>query len=305
MTLKHMKIYLAVYRHENITRAARELYMTQPAVTRAIRELEQYYGVRLFERMNRRLRVTESGRLFYEYALHITDSVGQMEKELRNWDELGLLRIGASITLGNILVPPVLLRFRNAHPALQIRCRISNGADLEQALLGNELDFALLEGSPDNPQLVGEPLACDRLILILPPDDPRAARTDLTLQDFEKDTFLLREEGSLGRSLIDHVFAARGIPLKPMLESVSTQAILRAVHAGLGISLLPELLVQPAVAAGAVAAVELSDEKFLRTNSVVYHRNKFLPASARQLMDAFREAGNKIGTEDLPGTAGI
>ena len=90
-----------------------------------------------------------------------------------------------------------------------------------------------------------------------------------------------------------------------MLESVSTQAILRAVHAGLGISLLPELLVQSAVTAGAVAAVELSDEKFLRTNSVVYHRNKFLPASARQLMDAFREAGNKIGTEDLPGTAGI
>ena len=99
MTIRHMKIFAAVYREQSVTRAAESLHMTQPAVTRAIQEIEGYYGVRLFERINRRLSATESGKHLYARAVHIADAFDAMETELRNWDALGVLRVGASVTL--------------------------------------------------------------------------------------------------------------------------------------------------------------------------------------------------------------
>ena len=288
MTLRHMKIYLAVYHTENMTKAAARLNMTQPAVTRAIREMEDYYGVRLFERINRRLHITEAGRMFYSYALHIIDSFDQMEKELRNWDELGILRVGSSVTLGNSLLLKVLKAFRAEHPTLQIKATISNGADLQQALLDSRLDLAVIEGSITNEDLQKEVIASDRLVLVLPPEDPRQYAAALQLKDLARDNFLLREEGSMGRSLIDYTFALRGIFVKPMIESISTQAILRAVHEGLGISLLPEQLVLPAIRSGYVTTRVIDDETFLRRNYIVWHRHKFLTASTRELMACFR-----------------
>lgn len=288
MTLRHMRIYLTVYQTENITKAAESLGMTQPAVTRAIQEIENYYGIRLFERINRRLHVTETGKVFFNYALHIVDSFDQMEKSLRDWDELGLLRVGTSVTIGTALLPKVLKKFRQAHPALQIRSTISNGATLQQALLDNRLDFAVIEGSIHNESLCKEAIAADKLVLILPPDDPRRSQSTAVLRDFERDAFLLREEGSMGRTLVDHIFEMHGIPLIPTMESVSTQAIIGAVHEGLGISFLPEHLVQSAIDDGIVAARELADEKFIRNNYIVWHKHKFLTQSAKKLMDCFR-----------------
>ena len=112
MTVKHMKIFIQVYQTQNITRAAGLLHMTQPAVSRAIQELEKYYGVNLFERMNHHLYVTESGRQFYAHALHIVESFDLMEKGLRNGDESGVLRVGASISLGNFLMPQLVTEFQ-------------------------------------------------------------------------------------------------------------------------------------------------------------------------------------------------
>lgn len=118
MTLRHMKIFLAVYQTQHITKAAQQLRMTQPAVTRAIQEIESYYGIRLFERINRKLYITQTGTMFYTYAVHIVDSFDQMEKGLRDWDQLGLLRVGTTIALGTDLLPRVLVRFQQSHPNL-------------------------------------------------------------------------------------------------------------------------------------------------------------------------------------------
>ncbi len=290
MTLRHLKVYLAVYRTENITKAAQMLSMTQPAVTRTIHEIENYYGIRLFERLNRRLKVTQTGEAFYHYALHIVDSFEQMELGMRNWDELGVLRVGCSITLGNSLLPQVLTEFHRVHPALQIRSTISNGASIQQAILDNQLDFAVLEGGVQHEQLCSEVIGADHLVLILPPEDPRRLRQDLCLEDVAFDPLLLREEGSTGRKMISYAFERRGFSVRPAMESVSTQALTRAVHAGLGIAFLPEQMVKAAVASGFVASAQLTDEHFCRKNYLVWHRQKFLTKSARELMGCFRKA---------------
>lgn len=288
MTLRHLRVFLAVYQTQNVTRAAERLHMTQPTVTRAVQELERYYGVRLFERINRRLYITQSGRQLYARAVHIVGSFDRMEKELKNWDEFGLLRIGATPTLASVLLPKTLMTFEKKHPKLRVRCSVENGTHLQEALADDRLDFALVEGEVAAEHLHAEPFSEDRLILLLPPDDPRRNAPALTLRELAESPLLLREKGSMGRSFLDRVFAAHDLPLEPLMESISTHAIIQAVHAGLGISFLPQRLIRHSVESGFVATRAVDDEPFVRRNFAVWHEDKFLTRSARELLEDFR-----------------
>ena len=288
MTLRHLRVFLAVYQTQNVTRAAERLHMTQPTVTRAVQELERYYGVRLFERINRRLYITQSGRQLYARAVHIVGSFDRMEKELKNWDEFGLLRIGATPTLASVLLPKTLMTFEKRHPKLRVRCSVENGTHLQEALADDRLDFALVEGEVAAEHLHAEPFSEDRLILLLPPDDPRRNAPALTLRELAESPLLLREKGSMGRSFLDRVFAAHDLPLAPLLESISTHAIIQAVHAGLGISFLPQRLIRHSVESGFVATRAVDDEPFVRRNFAAWHEDKFLTRSARELLEDFR-----------------
>lgn len=288
MTLRHLCVFLAVYQTQNVTRAAERLHMTQPTVTRAVQELERYYGVRLFERINRRLYITQSGRQLYARAVHIVGSFDRMEKELKNWDEFGLLRIGATPTLASVLLPKTLMTFEKKHPKLRVRCSVENGTHLQEALADDRLDFALIEGEVAAEHLHAEPFSEDRLILLLPPDDPRRNAPALTLRELAESPLLLREKGSMGRSFLDRVFAAHDLPLEPLMESISTHAIIQAVHAGLGISFLPQRLIRHSVESGFVATRAVDDEPFVRRNFAVWHEDKFLTRSARELLEDFR-----------------
>lgn len=284
MKIQLMKIFIQVCQTQNITRAAELLHMTQPAVTRAIQEIERYYGVCLFERINRGLYITESGRQLYAQALHIVESFDIMEKGLRNWDEFGILRVGASITLGSFLMPGLVAEFGRLHPHLKLKVRVSNGASLQQLLCENQLDIAFIEGGVVDPQLKVEPFAQDRLVLIMPPNDPLKDADVIRLRDLKDRKFLLREPGSAGRTFLDHVFAIHAITVEPAWESVSTQAIVKAVNAGIGISFLPEKLVRNAIDQGLVATHAIADETFSRQNYIVWHQNKHLTPSARSMI---------------------
>lgn len=290
MTIRHLKIFLMVYQTQNITRAAENLHMTQPAVTRAVKEIEQYYGVCLFERLNRRILTTELGEQFYAQALHIVDSFEKLEEGLRSWNDQGILRVGASVSIGNFLLPKAVKIYQNAHPKLKIYATVSNGARLQQMLLDNQLDFALIEGEVVDDRLKKEPFAKDRLVLILPPDDPLAGRRQVRLSDISDRPFLLRENGSAGRNFLNHVFAVRELPLEPVWESTSTQAIVKAVHEGLGISFLPGRLVKNDIDAGFVISMPVADESFERTNYIVWHQNKYLTDAAKELMELCRRS---------------
>lgn len=288
MTIKHLKIYVEVYRFENVTKAAAALHMTQPAVSRAIQEMEQYYHVRLFERINHRLYVTELGKEFYAYALHIIDSFAQMENDLRNWDECGILRIGASISMGTCLLPHVLLACKQHSPHLTIKSTVSNWHNLQQLLLNNALDFAVMEGGIIHEQLHAEIISQDHLVPVLPPHAPER-NTQKTLEELSKNPLLLREYGSAGRGFLEHIFAIHHIQAEPLMESISTQAILQSVHAGLGISFLPESLVQESIDTGFVSTCKVTNETFSRDNYLVWHHQKFLTKAAKETMDLFRQ----------------
>ena len=292
MTVKHMKIFIKVFQTENVTQAAGLLNMTQPAVTRAIKEIENYYGVLLFERINHRLCVTEAGKQFYAQALHIVESFDVMEKGLRNWDEFGVFRVGTTITVGNFMLPDLMSEFQKKYPNLKIKATISNSEKLQRLLLDNCLDIALIEGEVNSEYLKSEAFAKDEMVLILPPNSEFCNKKHLKLNDLRNCNFLLRESGSAGRSLLDHIFALHGMAVNPILESVSTQAIIKAVSKGLGVSILPQQLVKASIENGIVATNKIEDESFMRSYFIVWHKNKFINNSAKEFKNMCKKLAN-------------
>lgn len=288
MTLKHLKIFVAVYREMNITHASESLHMTQPAVTRAIQELEKYYGVRLFERMGRRLCPTMCGDELYARAVHITDSFGDLERSLKSWDESGILRVGASITLGSFLLPQLVKAFQTMHPDLRIYATVSKLETIQEKLLDNKIDVAMVEGETPSELIQGECFAWDTLQTIVPPDHPLLSKDTVLLRDLFACPLLLRDRGSAGRAFLDHVFAAHGYTASPVWESMSTQALVNATAAGIGISILPTQLVARDIASGKVAAVPVADESFTRNNYIIWHRQKYLTKIMREFIELCR-----------------
>ena len=285
MTIRHMRIFAEVYQTENITKAAENLHMTQPAVSRAIQELEQYYGVKLFERMNRRLYVTECGKNYYSHVISILDLFDQTEQELREWDTQGKLRVGTSISIGTMLLPELTVSFRQMYPEIRVQASVSNSRTVQLALLQNELDVGLVEGVVTERDLHVEIFQQDRLLLIVGRDHPLRKKESVKLADLEQYDLLLREEGSAGRDFLDHVFAVRGLPLAPLWESTSTQALIQAVRMGIGISVLPEMLVRDAIDRGEVFGCPIDDEPLVRDNFLVWHKDKYL---SKALQDFIR-----------------
>ena len=290
MTIRHLRIFVRVYQLQSITQAAEALHLTQPAVSRAIAELESCYGLRLFERMNHRLYRTAASDEFYASALHIVDSFDRLERGARELGSAGTLRVGASLTLGSFFLPDVLRSYQSAHPDVTVRVTVSNAAFLAQALRDDALDLAVIEGAVNEPHLRAELLRHDRMQLIVPPGHALLRKRRVLLSDVLACPLLLRESGSAGRAFLDGVFASRGAAVQPAWESASTQALIRAVAAGLGVSILPEQLVSGAIESGTVAAAAIADVSLTRENFILYHREKYFTRAARALIAAFHAA---------------
>ena len=209
-----------------------------------------------------------------------------MEKRLLNRDASGVLRVGATRTIGNCDLARIVSRFQAENPGLRVRVRIDNGAELERALLGDELDMALMEGAQAAPELAAQPYGGDRLTLIAPPDCALGA--SVRLEEALKYPLLMREEGSASRAVAERVLEAHGLAVEPAWESASTQALVHAVAAGLGVALLPDRLVRGAAEQGRVRICAIEDAELKRTYSIVHHRHKYITPAARRFMELCR-----------------
>ena len=289
MTLRHIRIFLTVCQEGfHVTRAAEALHMTQPAVSLAIRELEEYYGVRLFDRIGRRLQITEAGMRLRESGNHIVAMFDRMEKGLRNWDAFGVLRVGASLTIGSQLMPGYVRAFRESHPDTEVRVTVATSALLEQKLLDNALDFALMEGVVHVPSIVSEAYMEDHLAVVCPSGGRFRQGQVLTQAEFRSQPLLLREHGSGTRETFERAVGQAGFSVTPAWEAMSNRALLNAVASGLGLSVLSARIAAEEVARGRVVSVEVEGLDFRRQFHIIYHRDKFLTASALAFMDLCR-----------------
>ena len=285
MTLRHMIIFRTVCESDyNSTKAAEQLHVTQPAISLAIKELEQYYGVRLFDRIGRRLKITDSGKLFLQYAIHITDLFDDMETGLRDWDSKGILRVGASITIGSQFMPGYVKAYSEICPGIDVRVVVEQSDTLEHKILTNALDFALIEGIPRDPRIVAEAYMQDQLSVLCSADKGWKQGQTISRQEFKKQRFLLREKGSGTRDVFDRVTAQAGIHITPAWEAMSTSTLINAAITGLGIAVLPSRMIQPALDSGQIITVNVEGLDFKRNFYVIRHKDKFLMPSAEKFI---------------------
>jgi len=290
MTIRHMIIFRAVCENGcNSTKAADALHMTQPAVSLAVKELEQYYGVHLFDRIGRRLQITDAGQHFLQYAIHISDLFSDMETGLRDWDSRGILRIGASITIGSQFLPGYVKAFSEICPGIDVRVTIEQSERLEQKILSNALDFALIEGIAHDASIVSEAYMEDRLSVICGVESGWKQGQSISREEFQRQRFLLRERGSGTREVFDRVTTQAGIHVTPVWEAMSTTALVNGVINGLGTAVLPHRMILPALRQGKIYTVDVEGLCFSRNFHIIHHKDKFMTASAKRFIALCRD----------------
>lgn len=278
MTLRHMNIFVMVCRCKSATAAAEKLGIAQPAVSLAIRELEQHYGVRLFDRISNRLFLTEEGKELLQYAEKIISLFDEAETDILNRDAFGTVRIGSSITVGTCLLPDYVRRFRLQYPKVKVQVTVDNSAAIEQKVLENQLDFALIEGNIHSASIVSHRFLKDELVLVCGAED-FSYPDELSPEQLAGLPFLLREHGSGTRELFDGALLTQGITVTPEWESISTEALVSAVSLGLGVSVLPLRLVERALSEGKLRRIRIRGLTLDRHFSLIHHKNKNLSRS--------------------------
>ena len=251
MNLNHLAIFQAVAEAGSIGGGAARLHISQPAVSKQLKDFEASLGLPLFDRLPKGVRLTAAGEQLLVYARRITATETAAEQALAEIRDLhaGKLAIGASTTIGNYLLPTLLAEYRRTRPGIEIVLEIANTELIQHKLLDNALDLGLTEGFVDSAELHAEVFAMDQIVVITAPDHPLAKRTDLTLQQLCHEPCILREPGSGTRSVIEHMLTQRGLQHAAAMSLGSTEAIKRAVAAGAGISLVSRLAVSSELAA--------------------------------------------------------
>jgi aminoethylphosphonate catabolism LysR family transcriptional regulator len=271
-----LRAFEAVARTGSFSRAAQELSVTQPAVTVQVRQLERQCGVRLFDRVGRRVLLTEPGRTLLQYAQRIFLLAGEAEEALglARGLKAGRLRVIASLTSAAYYLPPLLSAFKRRYPEIQVQVAADNSRRVAERILGLEDDLGVLTGEPRHPSLVLEPFCEDPLVLILPPQHPWARRRSVSLRELGDQPLILREPGSATRALIEQRMAEEGVPLRVVMELASNEAIKRSVEMGNGLALISAAIARREVEGGYLAILRVREPGLVRQFHLIYHRER-------------------------------
>jgi len=193
MTLRHLKIFLCVCDEGNMTAAAGKLYMAQPSVSQAIGELEKYYCVKLFERLGRKLFITIAGQKLITYARHIVNLAKEAEDVMQEIHHNGVIRIGASVTVGTCILHEIIGNFRRKNPNIKIISSVNNTTIIEGMLLVDQLDIGLVEGKIHSQGMVSQPFIADDLVLVTSTAHPLAQKVRVQPVDIDNMEFIIRE----------------------------------------------------------------------------------------------------------------
>lgn len=285
MTIRHLKIFVAVCEEGGITKAGRRLFMAQPTVSFAVSELEKYYSTKLFDRISNRLYLTDAGRKLLPYAQHIVSMFDEMETGIRDWDNSGTLRVGASITIGNCKLPGLLKSFAALRPCIDVKIEIGDSEKIEQSVLDNRIDFGMIEGVSHSSQLVSEAFMDDNLVLLFAPGHRWEMQSEVKPDELKSERFLFRERGSGVREILESALLLRGIKIEPAWESISTQAIVRAAVNGFGVTVLPLLLVEHHLAQGTLITRPIQGISLNRKFAVIHHKNKYITNTMQEFIN--------------------
>lgn len=239
LTFRQLQVFEAVARHLNYTRAAEELFMTQPAVSGHVRQMEEAAGLPLVEQVGKRLHLTEAGEEVQRAALDVINRTEDLEMRLADLAGMirGRLRLSVTTT-AEYFAPHLLGAFSRSYPGVEIRLEVSNRETVLERLAGNEAELAIMGRVPQGMNVTGTAFTRNPLVLVAPPGHPLVGERNIDPANLSDETFLLREPGSGTRLAMEQFFSERGLSLKGGMELGSNETIKQAVMAGLGLSVL-------------------------------------------------------------------
>ena len=296
LTVRHLQIFIVVAETGTMSQAAKKLFISQPTVSQVIGEMEEEYGVKLFERLSRRLYITDAGSRLLGYARHVVSLFEEMEQALRYASQHRLLKVGASITVGACALTEMVKRFEEKNKDVEVNVFVDNTSVIEQKVLDSTLDLGLVEGRVESEKLVVRPVIEDELVLVCPPDHPFARRESVSVSDLEGQPFLLREGGSGTREQLESLLGEQGVQVRPKWICHSSDAIVNAAAGGQGLAVLSRLLVQEAARAGRLSIVRLADAQLGRSFQLIYHKNKFLSPQMQAFLDEISPREGQAGS---------
>ncbi len=290
MNLNHLAIFHAAAEEGSMSRAADRLFISQPAVSKQIGELEAALGVSLFHRLPRGLRLSAAGELLAGYARRLFATEADAEQAIAEMKGLrqGKLTIGASLTIGGYLMPKLLGAYRKLYPGIALHLEIANTRVIQQKLRENALDLGLTEGFAEDAALDAEIFAEDTLTAIVPPGHPLLEESAISAARFCAEPFLMREPGSGTREVVERALYQRGVIVRPAMSLGSTEAIKQGVASGLGVAIVSRLALETEITTGLLCPLPLSDLAITRPLHLVRLRDKTDSAAAQAFLSLLK-----------------
>ncbi|CAM2157481.1 LysR family transcriptional regulator [Pararobbsia alpina] len=283
MNFTHLAAFLAVADTGSVTAASERLHVSQPALTREIRELEERMGVPLFDRMPRGMQATEAGRLLADYAKQIFALADAAENAVGEFAGLarGQLGVAASRTIGEHLLPGVLSEFRRRYPGVVVDVAVSNTERVEHTVLAQERQIGLIEGPFDHETFDAVVVGHDELIAVAAPSHALARKRRLSAEEIGKAELVMREAGSGTRKVVEEAYASHKIALEPKLSLGSSEGIKRVLYLGESVSWVSRHAVADDLAARKLVELQVADLKIERDLNMIWRKARGLSPSAR------------------------
>ncbi|MGV6827376.1 MAG: LysR family transcriptional regulator [bacterium] len=301
MADRRLQVFFTVARLLSFTKAAESLHMTQPAVTFQVRQLEEYFNTRLFDRTHNRISLTQAGETVYQFAEKIFDLYSEMEGKIKDMtgDVSGSLTIGASTTIAEYMLPALIGDFRAKYPDVVIHLKVSNTDGIVSMVENNVIDLGVVEAPVSSKNLVVETCKTDKLVVIVAPDHPGAEHEKVDFSQLSAYPFICREEGSGTREVImEYLTGNADCPdgLNVTMELGSPEAVKGAVEAGMGISIVSEATVAKELQLGTLKAIDL-DPPLERPFSFVHQNQKFRIRVMEELLEFAHTYCDKVESE--------
>lgn len=299
----HLKTFLTVGKHLNYTRAAEELLISQPTVSRQIKQLEDQLQTRLFELLGKTLHYTAAGETLAQEAVKALGVLDRLTEAVRahNCSETGVLRIGASTTPGLYLLPQILSEYHALYPKVDFDYSVENSSVIEKQLLRNDLDVGFVGVPLSNNSLAERPIVFDEIVCVAAPEHPLVLETDVTTTELSKETWIVREKGSATRSLFEEWFLSRGGAWNKVIKLTNPEPVKKLVAANLGISFLSRFAVTKELKEGQLACIDVKGLALKRQLLLVQHVDKIVTPVMECFLDMVFQRFPRPISDEAPG----
>lgn len=295
-TLKQLHIFCAVAETLQMSEAARQLYISQPTVSQTISDLEREYDTVLFDRQPRFLRLTPEGVLFWEHAQQVLESYTKLDGAMRSVPMTRSLRLGATITIGNTLLSRTVRELQCQCPDIETHIYVENTRLLEERLLHNEVDIALVEGTVISDKIAKLPLIQDDLKVICAREHPFWGRQEIGASELRNERFILREQGSGTRAIFENFMRTAKVPIQVVGESSSSTAIIELVMENLGLGVLSRRCVERYTTEKRIHSCTIQGMPMDRYFYICYHMRRPITSQMSDFTRVAREVAQDSGT---------